>query len=83
MARLFELSTIAVLPLWLLMILLPSWPWTRRLMRSPLIAALPAALYPTFRISLCSLRHFYDSPRMLYNPLTIRGDCDARPPHVP
>jgi BirA family biotin operon repressor/biotin-[acetyl-CoA-carboxylase] ligase len=46
------------------------------------VAFTATLLTPTFRISLCSLSHFYDSPRILYNPLTIRGDCYARPPHV-
>ncbi len=41
----FSLSSLLVLPFWLLMIALPHWSWTRRIVRSPLIAAGPAALY--------------------------------------
>ena len=45
MDQLFELSSLLVMPFWLLMILLPTWSWTRRIIGSPLIAALPALLY--------------------------------------
>jgi ABA4-like protein len=38
-------SSFLVLPFWALMIFLPHWGVTRRLIASPLIAALPAALY--------------------------------------
>jgi len=41
----FSLSNLLVLPFWLLMIALPHWRWTHRIIRSPLIAAGPAALY--------------------------------------
>ena len=41
----FSLSSLLVMPFWLLMIALPSWGWTGRIMRSPLVAALPALLY--------------------------------------
>ena len=41
----FSLSSLLVLPFWLLMIALPHWRWTRRIVQSPLIAAGPAALY--------------------------------------
>jgi hypothetical protein len=43
--RLLELSGVLVLPFWLLMMVLPHWRWTQRIMRSPLISALPATLY--------------------------------------
>ncbi len=43
--RLFALSNLTVLPFWLLMIVLPRWRWTERVMRSPLVALLPALLY--------------------------------------
>jgi hypothetical protein len=45
MASIFRLSNLLVLPLWVLMILLPRWRWTVRIMRSPLISAAPALLY--------------------------------------
>jgi hypothetical protein len=40
---LFSLSSLLVMPFWFLMIVLPHWRWTRRIVGSPLIA-LPAAL---------------------------------------
>jgi Domain of unknown function (DUF4281) len=42
---LFSLASLPVLPIWLLMILAPRWTFTRRLLASPWVAALPAALY--------------------------------------
>jgi hypothetical protein len=42
---LFAISSYLVLPFWALMIFLPHWRVTRRLIGSPLIAALPAVLY--------------------------------------
>ena len=45
MGLLFRLSNVLVLPFWALMILLPLWRWTARIMRSPFVSAAPAALY--------------------------------------
>jgi hypothetical protein len=45
MERLFELSSIVVLPFWLMMIVLPSWHWTPRIIRRPVIGVVPAAVY--------------------------------------
>src|SRR4029434_10401907 len=45
METLFNLSGLVVLPFWALMIFLPRWPLTKRLMSSPLVCAAPAALY--------------------------------------
>jgi Domain of unknown function (DUF4281) len=45
MSMFFRASNILVLPFWALMILLPRWRWTTRIMKSPLISAAPAALY--------------------------------------
>src|SRR5229473_1618433 len=45
MSTLFSLSNLLVLPFWALLILLPRWRWTARIMRSPFISAAPAALY--------------------------------------
>ena len=45
MGLLFRLSNVLVLPVWALMILLPRWRWTTRVIRSPLVSAAPAALY--------------------------------------
>jgi hypothetical protein len=43
MSTLFQLSSLLVMPFWLLAIALPGWRWTERILRSPLIV-LPAAL---------------------------------------
>lgn len=45
MGLLFRLSNVLVLPFWALMILLPRWRWTTRVIRSPLVSGAPAALY--------------------------------------
>ena len=45
MTVLFRLSNLLVLPFWGLMILLPRWRWTQRIMRSPWVSAAPALLY--------------------------------------
>lgn len=41
----FELSNLVVLPFWALMVLLPTWSVTRRVIASPWIVAPPAILY--------------------------------------
>ena len=45
MATLFDASFVLVAPFWLLMIALPGWGVTRRVIASPWIAAPAAALY--------------------------------------
>ena len=45
MTLLFRLSNLLVLPFWALMVLLPRWRWTERMMRSPFVSAAPALLY--------------------------------------
>ena len=45
MDTLFSLSNLLVLPFWALMIFLPHWRWTKRLIASPLIAVPPALMY--------------------------------------
>jgi len=45
MSLLFRLSNVLVLPFWALMILLPHWRWTTRIVQSPLGSVVPAALY--------------------------------------
>jgi hypothetical protein len=44
-AQIFSLSGLTVMPFWALMILLPRWRITQRIMHSPLVAALPALIY--------------------------------------
>ena len=41
----FRLSNVLVLPYWALVILLPRWRWTARIMRSTVVSAVPAGLY--------------------------------------
>ncbi len=43
--QLFQLSNLLVMPFWFLMILLPVWGWTKRIIGSPWIAAPAALLY--------------------------------------
>lgn len=45
METVFSLSNLLTLPFWLLIIALPHWHGTRRVMSSPLVAAAPALLY--------------------------------------
>ena len=45
MASLFRFSSFLVIPFWLLMILVPRWQWTKRIVHSPLVSAAAAALY--------------------------------------
>lgn len=43
--RLFSLGSPLVMPFWLLMIVLPHWRWTKRIIQSPWIAVGPALIY--------------------------------------
>ncbi len=45
MEQLFALSGYTVLPFWALMMFLPKWKVTERIMQSPLVAAVPAVMY--------------------------------------
>lgn len=45
MEQIFQLSNLLIMPFWLLMIFLPLWRWTGRIIRSPWVAAPPALLY--------------------------------------
>lgn len=45
MELLFTIPMYAVLPFWLLMIFLPTWRWTQRIVQSPWIAVVPAVAY--------------------------------------
>jgi hypothetical protein len=42
---LFSLSNLLVMPFWIIMIFLPGWQWTRRIMRSLLVIIPPAVIY--------------------------------------
>lgn len=63
MRLLFELSGLLVLPFWVLMLFLPGWRRTERLMRSPRAAAGPAVLY-----ALLVLPHFVEHAPVLVRP---------------
>lgn len=45
MELIFSLSSLTVMPFWLLMIVAPHWRITRRLLESPLVALPPALIY--------------------------------------
>lgn len=60
---LFELSNLLVLPFWVLMLLVPRWRWTERIMRSPWVAAAPAVLY-----ALLVLPHLAEHAPVLLRP---------------
>jgi hypothetical protein len=45
MERIFSLSGLLVFPFWLLMIFVPHWRWTQRILQSPLVAVASALLY--------------------------------------
>ena len=45
METVFSLSSLLVMPFWFLMIVLPTWKWTGRILSSPWIIAPAAALY--------------------------------------
>ena len=50
METLFSLSSLLVMPFWLLMIALPRWRVTQQIMRSPWISAAPALVYAALAI---------------------------------
>jgi hypothetical protein len=45
METLFSLSSLLVMPFWFLMIFLPTWKWTKRILSSPWIVTGAALLY--------------------------------------
>lgn len=45
MEMLFKISNLIILPFWALMIFLPRWRVTKKLIGSPFVCAAPAALY--------------------------------------
>jgi hypothetical protein len=45
MAMIFSISSVLVIPFWFLIIVLPHWRWTKRIVQSPLIIAAAALLY--------------------------------------
>src|SRR5438105_3362735 len=55
----------------------------RAMQRAHRVEAPVLMVHPTFRTSLFDLRHFCIHPEVLYNLLTIKGDCYARPTSIP
>ncbi|GAC1504923.1 MAG: ABA4-like family protein [Ktedonobacteraceae bacterium] len=45
MATIFSLSSVLVMPFWFLLIVLPHWRWTKRILQSPLVVVAAALLY--------------------------------------
>lgn len=45
MSMFFRLCNLLALPVWALMILLPRWRWTTRIVKSPFVSVAPAAVY--------------------------------------
>ena len=45
MTTIFSLSSLLVMPFWFLMVFLPRWRWTQRIINSPLVAVPAATLY--------------------------------------
>ena len=45
MEQVFKLANVSVIPFWILMIFAPNWKWTRRVIGSLWIIAIPAVLY--------------------------------------
>lgn len=67
MTTIFALSGLPVLPLWLLMIILPFWPLTQRIIRSPLTVAIPSLFYAALVL-----------PRLAeVLPVVLRPELDA------
>lgn len=48
----FSILNLTVMPFWLLLIVVPRWPWAVRIVRSPLIALLPALIYVALIVPL-------------------------------
>ena len=42
---LFNINNAVVMPFWFLMIVLPTWKWTKRIMQSPFVAVTTAIIY--------------------------------------
>lgn len=59
----FKLSNLLVFPFWVLMLVLPRWRWTERIIRSPFVAAGPAVLY-----ALLMLPHLPEHAPVLLRP---------------
>ena len=65
METIFQLSNLLVVPFWFLIILLPHWQWTRRIMASPWVVGPAALLYALLVIpSLATLLPQLANPQL-------------------
>lgn len=55
METIFSLSSLLVMPFWFLLVFLPWWSWTRRIMQSPLVAIAPALLYAALALPMIGI----------------------------
>src|SRR5437764_978105 len=76
MATVFQLSFVLVAPFWALMILAPTWTWTRRIVGSPWTVAPAALLYLVIAIPRLADRGGRDRDRR-------RGGPGRRPARLP
>jgi hypothetical protein len=51
----FSRSSWLVLPFWLLMVFVPRWSWTQRIMQSPLVVVASAVLYTVLVIPMAGV----------------------------
>ena len=70
LSLLFWLSTISVLPFWVLVIFFPRWSITQRMVKSPLAFILPALIHTAFIIMLLQSRPNLQDDYSALFPLT-------------
>ncbi len=65
METIFQLSNVLVMPFWLLMVFLPYWGWTKRILASPWVVGPAALLYALLVIpALASLLPQLANPQL-------------------
>ena len=65
METIFQLSNLLVMPFWLLMVFLPHWAWTKRIVASPWVVGPAALLYALLVIpALASLLPQLANPQL-------------------
>lgn len=65
METIFQLSNVLVMPFWFLIILLPHWKWTRRIMASPWVIAPASLLYAVLVVpALATLLPLLANPQL-------------------
>ena len=66
MNKIFGLSNYLILPFWFLMIFLPHWKWTHRIISSPLIIVPPAIIYV-----LLVVPRFFEIMSVIFRPTLV------------